>query len=103
MQLSQEDKLKLMVDQDPCSRSVAGDSRHGMMAVTPETEPVNNNEELVGAVGGINENVSAENLSHIEWKEDDTLFEFNDENVTIPQTRVAGKKPCFQEEWTHQV
>ena len=38
---SQEDEWKLMVDQDPHSRSVAGDSGHGTMAVTPEDEPVN--------------------------------------------------------------
>ena len=110
-----------MVDQDPYSRSVAGDSGHGTMAVTPKAKPVNSNEELVGAMGGINENVSAENLSDVEWKEDDPLFEFNDENVTIPQTPAAAstpvqtstenktgsflesplrKKPCFQESIT---
>ena len=81
---SQEDEWKLMINQDPHSRSVAGDSGHGTMAVTPEDNPVNSNEKLVGAVGGIDENVSAENLSDVEWKEDDPLFEFNDENVTIP-------------------
>ena len=113
---SQEDEWKLMVDQDPCSGSVAGDSGHGMMAVTPKAKPVNSNEKLVGAVGEINENISAENLSDVQWKEDDPLFEFNDENVTIPQTPAAAltpihtenrtvsslesplrKKPCFQE------
>ena len=87
---SQEDEWKLMVDQNPYFRSVAGDSGHGTMAVTPEDEPVNNNEELVGAMGRINENVSAENLSDVEWKEDDPLFKFNDENVTIPQTPDAA-------------
>ena len=81
---SQEDEWKLMVNQDPRSRSVAGDSGHGMMAVIPENEPVDYNEGLVGAMGRIYENVSAENLSDIEWKEDDPLFKFNDENVTIP-------------------
>ena len=113
---SQEDEWKLMVDQDPYSGSVAGDSRHGMMAVTPEAKPVDSNEELVGAAGGIDRNILAENLSDVEWKEDDPLFEFNDENVTMPQTLAAastpvqtenktvssvesplGKKPCFQE------
>ena len=113
---SQEDEWKLMVDQDPHLGSVAGDSRHGMMAVTPKAKPVNSNEELVGAVGGIDENILAENLSDVEWKEDDSLFEFNDENVTIPQTPAAPsipvqtknktvsslksplrKKPCFLE------
>ena len=86
------------------------------MAVTPEAKTVDSNEELVGAMGGIDENVSAENLSDVEWKEDDPLFKFNDENVTIPQTPIAaltpvqtesqvvsslesplGKKSCFQE------
>ena len=75
-----------MVNQDPHSGSVAGDSGHGTMAVTPEDNPVNRNEKLVGAVGGIDENVSAENLSDVEWKEDAPLFKFNDKNVTIPQT-----------------
>ena len=49
---SQEDEWKLMINQDPCSISVAGDSGHETMAVTPEDDPVNSNEKLVGAVGG---------------------------------------------------
>ena len=100
MQPSQEDEWKLMVDQDPCSRSTAGDSRHGMMAVTLEAKPVNSNEELVGAMGGINENISAENLSDVEWKEDDPLFEINDENVTIPQTPATASTPVHTENKT---
>ena len=64
--------------------SVAGDSGHEIMAMTPEDEPVDSNEVLVGAMGGINEDVSAENLSDVNWKEVDPLFEFNGENVTIP-------------------
>ena len=88
------------------------------MAETPEDNPVDSNEKLVGAVGEINENVSAENLSDVEWKENDPLFKYNDENVTIPQTPDATstlvqtsteyktgsslesplkKKPCFWE------
>ena len=88
------------------------------MAVTSEAEPVNKNEELIGAMGGINENVSAGYLSDVERKEDDPLIKINDENVTIPQTPAAasnpvqaltgnetfsplesplGKKPCFLE------
>ena len=90
---SQEDEWKLMINQDPCSGSVAGDSGHGTMAVTPENDPVNSNEKLVEAVGGTDENVSAENLSGVEWKEDNPLFEFNDENVTIPQTPDAASTP----------
>ena len=64
---------------DPCSRSVAGDSGHGMMAVTPEDIPVNSHEELAGAVGGMDENVSTENLSDVELKEDNPLIKINDE------------------------
>ena len=56
---SQEDKWKLMVDQDPHSRSVAGDSGHGMMVTTSKAEPVNSNEKLIGTMGGIDENVLA--------------------------------------------
>ena len=85
---SQENKWKLMVNQDPHSGSVAGDSVHGTMVMTSETEPVNSNEELIGAMGGIDENVSAwidENvsagyLSSMEWKEEDPLIEINNEN-----------------------
>ena len=55
-----------------------------MMAVAPEDKPVDSNEELIGAVVGINETVSAGNLPDVEWKKDDPLFEFDDENVTKP-------------------
>ena len=66
-----------MVNQDPCSGSVAGDSGHGTMAMTSEAKPIDSNEELIGAVGGIDEdaptgideNVSAGYLSDVEWKE----------------------------------
>ena len=54
---SQEDKWKLMVNQDPHSGSVAGDSGHGLMVMTSEAKPINSNEELIGAMGGIDENV----------------------------------------------
>ena len=90
---SQEDEWKLMVDQDPHSGSVAGDSGHGMMAVTPEAEPDNGNEKLIGAMGGINENISTECPSGVEWKEDDPLIKINDENVTIPQAPAAASTP----------
>ena len=40
---SQEDKWKLMVDQDPHSGSVARDSGHRMMAMTSEAEPIDSN------------------------------------------------------------
>ena len=59
---SQEDKWRLMVDQDPHSGSVAGDSRHGTMAATGEDEPINSTEKLTGAVGGVDESVTAEHL-----------------------------------------
>ena len=90
---SQEDEWKLMVDQDPCSRSVAGDSRHGTMVATGEDEPINSTEELVWAVGGVDESVTAEHLSDVEWRDDDPLFMFDDENVTKPQTPAAASTP----------
>ena len=106
---SQEDEWKLMVDQNPCSGSVAGDFGHRTMAATGEDEPIDSAEKLVGAVGGVNESVTAEHLSDVEWRDDDPLFMFNDENVTKPQTPAAAltpvqtwdeesplrKKPCF--------
>ena len=36
------------------------------MAVTPENDPVNSDEKLVGVVGRTDENVLAENLSDVE-------------------------------------
>ena len=93
---------------------------------TSEAEPIDSNEELIGAMGGINEdastgideNISAGYLSDVKWKEEDPLIKINDENVTISQMPAAastpiqastengtlsplespmGKKPCFQE------
>ena len=115
---SQKHKWKLMFNQDPCSGSIAGDSGHGMMATTSEAEPIDSNEELIRAMGGIDENALAHHLSDVEWKKEDPLIEFNDENVTTSQTPAAastpiqaltenktlsplespmGKKPCFWE------
>ena len=62
MALSQDGKWKLMVNQDPHSGSVAGDSGHGTKAATGEDEPIDSTEELVGAVGGVNESVTTEHL-----------------------------------------
>ena len=84
MASSQEDEWKLMVNQDPCSGSVAGDSGHGTMAATWEDAPIDSTEELAGAVGGVYESVTAEHLSDVEWRDDDPLFVFDDENVTKP-------------------
>ena len=57
---SKEDEWKQMVNQDPCSGSVAGDSGHGTMAATGEDEPIDNTEELIGAVRGVDKSVTAE-------------------------------------------
>ena len=62
----QEDEWKLMVYQDPHSGSVAGDSGHGTMAATQEDESIDSTEELVGAVGGVDESVTTEHLSDVE-------------------------------------
>ena len=51
---------------DTHSGSVTGETGHGMMVITSEADSVDRNEELIGAMGGINENVSAgidENIS----------------------------------------
>ena len=53
MSPSQEDEWKQMIDQDPHSGLIAGDSGHGMMTVTKETESMEEAEELTGAVGGL--------------------------------------------------
>ena len=73
---SQEDEWKSKVNQDPHSGSVAGDSGHGTMVATGEDEPINSTEELVGAVDGADESVTAEHLSDVEWRDDDPLFMF---------------------------
>ena len=90
---SQEDECKLMVNQDPSSESVAWDSGYSTMAATGEYKPIDSTEELVGAVGGVNESVTAEHLSDVEWTDDDPLFMFDDENVTKPQTPAAASTP----------
>ena len=89
MEPSQEDEWKWMVDQQPCSGSATGDSGHATMTATGEDEPINNIEELIGAVGGVNESVTTEHLSDVEWRDDDPLFVFDDDNVTKPQIPVA--------------
>ena len=71
---SQGDEWKLMVDQDPNSGLVAGYSGHQTMAATWEDDPIDSTEQLVGAVGGVNESVITEHLSDVEWRDDDPLF-----------------------------
>ena len=93
MALSQENEWKRMVDQDPHSGSVAGDSGHGTMTTTGEDEPIDNIEELVGAVGGVDQSVATEHLLDVEWRDDDPLFVFNDDNVMKPQTPAATSTP----------
>ena len=90
---SQEDKWRLMADQDPHPEFDTGDSGHGTMAMTAETKPVTGNEELIGAVGGTDGNTSTGYCSDIEWKEEDLLIEINDENVTVHQTPAASLTP----------
>ena len=111
-----EEEWRLMADQDPHPDSVARDSGHGTM--TAEAETVADDEELIRAAGGIDENLSTQHCSDVEWNDEDVLIEINDENVTVHQTPVAastpvhvsnesemlsppespgGKKPCIQE------
>ena len=107
-----------MADHNPYPDSVAGDSEHGTMTMTVEAEPVADNEELIGAVGGTDENPSTQHCSDIKWNDECLLIEINDENITIHQTPAASltpvpisnesemlsppelprdKKPCFRE------
>ena len=85
---SLEDEWKQMVNQDPYSRSVAWDSGHGTMTATGEDEPIDNIEGIVGAVGGVNESVTAEHLSDVKWRDDDPLFVFDDNNVMKPRPQL---------------
>ena len=101
MALSQEDEWKQMVKQDPHSGSVTGDSGHGTMTASGEDEPIDNIQELIGAVGGVNESVATEHLSDVEWRDDDPLFVFDNDNVTKPQTPATASTPvsiCEEED-----
>ena len=70
---SQEDEWKQMIDQDPCLGSITGDSGHGTITATGETESIEDVEELTEAVGGVNKSASAEYLSDVKWRDDDPL------------------------------
>ena len=86
-----EEERSLMADQDPHPDSVAGDSGHGTMAA--EVETITDDEELIRAVGGIDENPSTQHCSYVEWNDEDLLIEINDENVTVHQTPAAASTP----------
>ena len=60
------------------------------MTTAGEEEPINNIEELLGAVGRVDESVTAEHLSDVEWRDDEPLFVFDDDNVMKPQTPAAA-------------
>ena len=101
---SQEDKWKLMVDQDPCSGSVAWNSGHGTMAATHKDEPIDSTEELVGTLGGVNKSVTAEHLSDVEWGKPQTPAAASTPFQTLEEDKAVSslesplrKKPCFQE------
>ena len=47
---SQEDEWKRMTNQNPHLGSIAGDSGHGRMTATWDTESIEDGEELTGAV-----------------------------------------------------
>ena len=82
-----------MVNQDPHFGSVAGDSGHETMVTNQEDEPINDTDILVGATGGaVDKSVTVEHLSDVEWREDDSLFVFNDD-VTKPQIPAAASTP----------
>ena len=80
-----------MADQHPHPDSVAGDSGHGTMTV--EAETVADNEELIRAVGGTDENPSTQHCSDVQWNDEDLLIEINEENITIHQTPAVASIP----------
>ena len=90
---SLENEWRLMADQDPHPKSVAGDSGHDTMTTTTETEPVMDNEELSGAVGGTDGNTSTGYCFDVKWKEENLLIEINDENVAVHRTPAASLTP----------
>ena len=59
--------------------------------MTVKTEPVADNEELIRAVGGTDENPSTQPCSDVEWNDEDLLI--NDENITKHQTPAASSTP----------
>ena len=63
------------------------------MTATGETESIEDVEELTGAVGGVNESASVEYLSNVNWRDDDPLFVFDNDNVTKPQTLTTASTP----------
>ena len=113
-----QDEWKLMIDQDLHLGCITGDSGHGTMIITGETESTKQVEQLVGGGGG-NSSASGESPSDVKWREDDPLLEFDDDNVMKPQASIAvstpvqaceeqdvvaptfespiGKKSCFKE------
>ena len=82
-----------MINQDSHSGSIAGDSGHGTMTATGEIESIEDVEELTGAVGGVSKSASVEYLSDVEWRDDDPLFVFDDDNEMKPQTLTAASTP----------
>ena len=80
---------------------IAGDSGHGTMTAAVETESIEDVEELTGAVVGVNKSASVEYLSNFEWRDNNPLFVFNDDNVVKPQTPTDASTPvraCEEED-----
>ena len=63
------------------------------MTATGEDEYIDNIEELIGAVGDVDESVTTEHLSDVEWRDDDSLFVFDNDNVMKPQTPASASTP----------
>ena len=94
-----EHEWRQMVNQDPHSWSVAGDSGHEMMTTSKGDEPINSTEGPVGAVSGINQSVAGAHLSNVKWRGDNPLFVFDDKNITKLQTPAATSTPVQTFKW----
>ena len=78
--------------QDPRDGSVSGDSEHGTIKTKVEVEPDPMEDELLGAVGGTDLNMTG--ASDLKWRPRDVLLKFNNENVTRPETPTASSTPA---------
>ena len=56
-------------------------------------QTVADDEELIGAVGGTDENPFTQHCSDVKWNDEDLLIEINDENVTIHRMPAAALTP----------
>ena len=75
------------------SGSVPGDSGYGTMAATEEDKTHQQYQRTHWGSGGVDESIAAEHLLDVEWRDDNPLFVFNNNNSMKPQTPAATLTP----------